>query len=569
MPPSPIDLKQERGAIKKKWTGRLPVALLFPNVYELAMSNLGLQQVYAMVNGADDMVCERVFLPPGPAVPLSVESGRPLADFPVILCALSFEHDYLNLLRLLRWGNIAPLSDQRAPLLGPGEPLVIGGGVATFINPEPLAPFIDLFWVGEAEAGFMELLAPLAKAWTRGMPERSEFLAAAALAGPGRYVPSLYDFCYGADGTLAEIKGGMADLPLPVTKVIAPPGSPVAHSTLLTPNTEFSDLYLAELGRGCSRGCRFCAAGFVYRPPRLWEPEAIIQALAEKDQHCQRVGLLGMEMAHPEDLAAVASHLTDHGCALSFSSLRADALSPELLELLAASKLKTAAIAPDGASERLRRVINKGLTSADLITAARSLVAAGVVNLKLYFMIGLPTETEDDLTELLELVAMIKEEIDVIGRKRGRLTAITVSLNSFVPKAWTPFQYVPFAGVRVLKKRLKLIRQGIKELANVRLKVDRPDTAFFQAVLARGDRRLAPALLAMAEGKRNWRQVMADFDLDPLTFAGPRGEDEQLPWQVIAHHIKPGYLWQEYQRGLAEKKTMACEPAICKRCGVC
>ncbi len=570
MPRSAIDTSLERGTFRKKWTGKLPIALVFPNVYELAMSNLGMQLVYTMLNGEEDMVCERVFLPPSAAMPRSVESNRPLGDFPVILNAISFEHDYLNLVRLLLWAGLAPLSTDRSEsILAAGEPLLIAGGVATFINPEPLAPFIDLFWVGEAEAGLVELLRPLADSMATGLPTRQDFLQDAALAGHGSYVPRFYSYQFDADGSFSGIKAELPGAPLPIPKVIASPGSRVGHSTLLTPQTEFSDLFLVELGRGCSRGCRFCAAGFIYRPPRLWSSESILAALAEKEEGCERVGLLGMEMARSEDLAHLAAKIEQQACSLSFSSLRADALSPELISLLANSNLKTAAIAPDGASQRLRNVINKGLQETDLITAAQELVEAGVVNLKLYFMIGLPTEENEDIDEMVALVARIKETIDVIGRKRGRLTTILVSLNSFVPKAWTPFQYVGFAGVSVLKKRIKLIRSKLKPLANVRLKVDKPDTAFFQAVLARGDRDLAPALLAMVKSGRNWRQVLADYDLDPLLIAGPCQQEEPLPWQVIDHGMHAGYLWQEYQRGLAAKATVPCDTSRCKRCGIC
>lgn len=568
MPISVIDSRLERGVIHKKWKGKLPIALLFPNVYELAMSNLGMQLVYTLVGGRDEMVCERVFLPQARGMPRSVESNRPLKDFPIIMTAISFEHDYLNLLRMLRLANITPLANDRpSATIAAGEPLVIAGGVATFINPEPLAPFIDLFWVGEAEAGLLELLQSLIQEGGGALPGRRDFLQDAA-ARAGCYVPGFSQYRYDDSQHYAGLqKTGPGSLP--VAKVICPEMTEAGHSTLLTPQTEFSDLFLVELGRGCSRGCRFCAAGFVYRPPRLWKTGAILAAMAARPDSCQRLGLLGMEMAKPHELAAVAAEIEQQHCALSFSSLRADALSPQLISLLGKSRLKTAAIAPDGASQRLRQVINKGLAEEDILMAARQLVGAGVVNLKLYFMIGLPTEDEDDLVEMISLVAKVKETIDVIGRERGRLASIMVSLNSFVPKAWTPFQYVPFAGVRILKKRIKIIRQALGKMANVRVKVDKPDTAFFQAVLARGDRRLAPALLAMVDSGRNWRQVMADQGLDPELFSGGRGEDEPLPWQVIDHGINDHYLWQEYQKSLVAKATIPCDPAVCRRCGVC
>jgi radical SAM superfamily enzyme YgiQ (UPF0313 family) len=534
------------------------------------MSNLGMQLVYGLVNAHPDIVCERVFLPESSSPPRSVESSRPLADFPVVLCAVSFEQDYVNLVRLLASGGMAPFAAARseADCIAPGAPLVIGGGVATFINPEPLAPYIDLFVLGEAEPVLPALLSRLVAAWREGFPSRRELLLELARSGSGCYVPGFYEMRCTA-GRLTAIVAQPDDLPNPVKKATLAAPAVAGHSQLLTPETEFADLFLAELGRGCSRGCRFCAAGFVYRPPRLWSAAAIIKALEEKDAAIKRVGLLGMEMARADELAKVAETLLASACQLSFSSLRADAIGPELLNLLAASDLKTAAIAPDGGSERLRRVINKGITEADLLEAAEALVRAGVTNLKLYFMIGLPTETEDDLAELVALTLRIRERVGAVGRARGRLPLLTVSLNSFVPKAWTPFQFCAFAGVAALKEKIKSVRRGFAGQANIRLHVDNPDNAFFQAVLARGDRRVGEMLVHLAASGRNWRQLFRQHGLEPEEYSRARERDEILPWEVIDHGIRRDYLWAEYRRALAGKRTDVCRTSICRRCGVC
>lgn len=565
---APADLlAQEQGTIIKKWKGKLPIALVFPNVYRLAMSNLGMQLVYRIANDNPDIVCERVFLPETGEVPVSVESGRLLTDFPIILCALSFESDYLNLLKVLIGAGVEPLADERGGSHDPKAPLLIGGGVATFINPEPLAPFIDMFVVGDAEVLLPSLLAKLVGAAKDEEGWQGRLLDHCATQ-PGYYVPAKYEYVFDKSGAFAGFKAAKGAL-LPVPKRVCMDMDEAGHSELLTPNTEFASLYLAELGRGCSRGCRFCAAGFVYRPPRLWRSEAIISALEDVPEGCSRVGLLGMEMAHVDDLAAVSTFLEGGQCSLSFSSLRADALSGELVSLLEKSALKTAAIAPDGASERLRVVINKGLSQQDVLTAARTLVAAGISNLKLYFMIGLPTEEDDDLLELVDLVRQVKEEIDEVGRARGRLATISVSLNSFVPKAWTPFQYAGFAGVSELKRRIKFLRKELKAFANVKLKVDKPDNAFYQAVLAKGDRHLASALLDMAASGRNWRQVLKDHDIDPYEIVRVRTKDEKFSWQIIDHSMDSDYLWKEYTKALSGKTTQPCDTSQCRRCGVC
>ncbi|MBU4395432.1 MAG: radical SAM protein, partial [Proteobacteria bacterium] len=278
-------------------------------------------------------------------------------------------------------------------------------------------------------------------------------------------------------------------------------------------------------------------------------------------------------------------YLLESGCSLAFSSLRADRISGPLLSLLEKSQLKSVAIAPDGASERLRRVINKGLTTDDLLAAAESLARAGLYKLKMYLMIGLPTETQDDLEEMLALIRRIKERIQPIGRERGRLCEITLSVNSFTPKPCTPFQFHPFGvserlppgetrdgadAVRSLKEKIKFLQSGLKKEANVRMTSDKPENVLFQAVLARGDRRLAPVLFDMAAEGLSWKQAMRKNHLQAEQFAiRGYGCDEPLPWSIVDHGIKQQYLWDEYMKAFAEKSTMACDTGVCRRCGVC
>lgn len=575
-------LATEKGTVRKKWTGRLPVALIYPNTYPLAVSNLGFQLVYSLLNRQDDLVCERFVYPPAGEPLRSLESNRPLTDFPLVLGSVSFEEDYPRLVALLAAGGVEPVAASRAGEVGPGNPLVILGGVAVFMNPEPLASFADLMVIGEAEPVLTGLMRNVAELLTRNTPRRT-ILRHVGGTLAGCYAPSLYSFRFAADGRVLAMEHELG-VPARVRRAVVTEVDAAAHSQLMSPEAELG-MFMTELGRGCSRGCRFCAAGFIYRPPRLWSEAQVLGGLRARPEGVDRIGLLGMEMAEASVLDRIAEYLSENSCQLSFSSLRADRISGRLLDLLAASRLKSAAIAPDGASQRLRRVINKGLDEEDLISAGVSLVAAGIVNLKLYVMIGLPTETDEDLAELAALVRRLQSEILPIGRQRGRVSELTLSVNSFVPKPWTPFQYLPFGGlapevaaccrderkaVLALKEKIKYLRESLAGVANLRIKVDRPERALQQAVLARGDRRLGPVLLDMAVRGLSMNSALRRHGLGAWEYAvRPRLKEELFPWEVVDHGITGQYLWQEYCRGMAGKKTGPCDTAGCRRCGAC
>lgn len=558
----------ETGSWKKKWTGKLPIALVFPNVYRVGMSNLGFQLVYDLVNSFPDVVCERVFLPDdSQQLPRSIESGRPLHDFPVVLFSISFEQDYFNVIRLLRLSGIEPLSaNRRKDKFIAGDPLLIGGGVATFINPEPLALFFDLFVIGDAEPVLPEIIEDLLHKIETSPKEK--LLYEIATAYSGCYAPRFYNYNYKKDGTVESITVA-AGLPARIKKNVVNKTAKAGHSKILTPEAEFANIYLTELGRGCSRGCRFCAAGFVYRPPRLWSADAVIKALEERSEECNRVGLLGMEMASKKDLEAIVEYLLSNSCELSFSSLRADCIDENLLSLLSDSNIKNVAIAPDGGSERLRRVINKGITEDDVLMAADSLFKAEIKNLKLYFMIGLPTESLEDLEELVALTLKVKDRMLEVGRKKGRLSNITLSVNSFVPKPWTPFQYQPFMHVSELKRKIQFLKKKLGRVPNIKLMTDQPDKVLLQSILARGDRRVGEALYKM-ETDKSWLHNFKQAGIAPDFYAyRQRGDNEFFPWEIIDHGINKQYLWLEYQRAIKEKFTPPCDTETCKRCGVC
>jgi radical SAM superfamily enzyme YgiQ (UPF0313 family) len=567
----------EKGSIKKKWKNKIPVALIYPNRYSLGMSNLGFQLVYHLLNQDDSIVAERVFLPESNEKPLSVESGRPLPDFPFLFFSVSFEQDYKNLITILEWAGISSLASLRSDKsqcissqAAGGQPLIVAGGVATFMNPEPLAPFVDLFIVGESEP----LLPAVMEQLLEGIGKNKKgLLVKLATELAGCYVPAFYRAEYDSYGKLLAMDPDPVypQLPHRIKKVVMDsPADLAAHSKILSPAAEFSDLFMTELGRGCTRGCRFCAAGFIYRPPRLWKAQSIINAIDSRPESCSRIGLLGMEMTKPEDITLIAEHLAENSCSLSFSSLRADIISSSLTELLGQSKLKSVAIAPDGSSERLRQVINKGINENDVLTAAEILAGQGIKNLKLYFMIGLPTETQDDLDEMVQLITKVREKFLEIGRPKGKISLLTLSINCFIPKPWTPFQYHPMEEIKSLKKKLKFLRKNLGALPNIRIKAESPEKAFSQAALARGDRRVGLALLQMVLHNCSWRQAFKKENITPAEYTTrQRDKNELFPWEIIDHGIKRKYLWSEYQKALQAKSTIPCDTSQCKRCGVC
>jgi radical SAM superfamily enzyme YgiQ (UPF0313 family) len=561
--PAGLQPSLETGAVQKNWRGRTPVALIYPNRYTAGMANLGFQQVYRIVNASDAYVCERVFLPE-PGAPLqSVESGRALSDFQILAFSLSFENDFLNILKILDAGGIPFAAGDR----GGHHPLVMAGGVACMLNPEPVAPFFDCFLIGEAEVLLPEFLAAYQS--ERGRPELLRHLSNEV---PGMYVPALYGARYHEDGTLAAMLPVDDAVPPRISRVYLAELSREATSTCVLPGkTAFSSDYLVEVSRGCPHGCRFCGAGFVYRPPRFRPRSLLTDCLAEAARSSGQVGLVGAAVSDLPEIDRLCRSAAKEGLRLSFSSLRADCLSEELIAALRESRVKTATIAPDAGSPRMRGVINKGLSESQILDAARRLVIGGIPNLKLYFMVGLPTETMADIDEIVSLCLRVKEVFLDASRPKGRIGEMTVSLSSFVPKPSTPFQWAAMDEVSVLKKKLKRVQQGLKAVANVRVHADRPGQAHVQAILSRGDRRVAALLMAVHENRGNWPQTLKAFKPGGDFYATrTRREDELFPWDIIDHKVEKAYLWREYRRALAAELTPACpSDGGCVRCGVC
>jgi radical SAM family uncharacterized protein len=562
-------LAAERGTVIKAQGAEVSIALAYPNTYHLGMSNLGVHQIYSILNKRPDTVCERVFLPDEQDLDeyaksntklFSLENKRPVRDFDVVAFSVSFEQDYLNILEMLRLSDISARTEDRQP----GEPLVMLGGICTFFNSEPLADFFDVVIVGEGEEVVGEFVDEFKK--KRAGSRRELLLALSRI--PGVYVPGFYDILYHDDGTIRERVKKEAEAPDRIIKRrVRSLDAVTAANAIITPNTEFSDMYLSEITRGCGRHCRFCMAGYIYLPPRNLGIDTAKEQAAKADEICGKIGLVGAAISDYPAIGELCGAITG---GVSVSSLRADSVSEALIDRLAKSGHKTIAIAPEAGSERLRKVINKNITEADILRAADLIFGRGIPNVKLYFIIGLPTETQEDVEAIVVLAEKVREVQLRHARPLGRIGRITLSVNSFVPKPFTPFQWEPMESVASLNKKLRTLEKAVKKIGNMNVIHDLPKWEYVQALLSRGDRRIGKLITTAHSSGGNWKKAAhtAGIDTDFYVYRR-RSFDEVLPWDYIDIGVRKEYLRNEFERALEGKVTPPCSVDACKTCGVC
>jgi len=535
---------------------KVSIALAFPNRYYTGMSNLGFHAVYRLFNAQPETRCERVFLPDSEDLeeyartrtPLfSLETQRPVRSFEAVAFSVSYENDYPNLLKILDLAGIPLRREER----GEKDPLVIAGGATVLMNPEPLADFIDLFFVGEAEAALGPLTALLRK-WRETGGGKEEVLTELARL-EGVYVPRFYEAAYGPDGLLRSFTP-RGDFPARVKRAwLRSLDDSLTLSAVTTPHTELSGMLLAELSRGCRRGCRFCAGSYTYFPYRARTGSLLEEAVGQRSAPGGKIGLVGAAISDYPDLLPLARKILESENVPSFSSLRVDSLTPDLAKIVAASGQKTVTLAPEAGSERMRRIVRKGFTEEEILRAAEILHAQGIRNFRLYFMIGLPAESAEDVKAIVELTKKVRHHLVKKEQGKKQIDKITLSLNSFVPKPGTPFQWHPFAEVRRLQEKIKAIRSGLKQERGVEVAADVPKWAYLQTLLSRGDRRVGRLLLAAHRLAGNWPQVFREADLNPDFYVYRlRTFEELLPWDFIDHGIKKEHLWKEYQNALRE-----------------
>ncbi len=531
-------LAREKNFVVKSG-GRLNFALAYPNFYRVGMSNLGIHIIYELLNSRQDTSCERFFLPEqatfekisrGNLPLLSLENQTSLNKFQVVGFAVSFEPDYFNVVKMLRAGKINLRARERTDF----DPIIIAGGPCATFNPAPLSEIFDAFIIGEGEV----ILPPLIDAIisTENLPRRERLEKFSRLAGV--YVPAF---------------------PKKVSRqFVKNLDAHPAHTTILTDDAEFN-MYLIETARGCGRHCRFCMAGYCFRNPRNRSLDVLEKEISSAKIFGKKIGLMGAAISDYPQIDELCKFILSEKLHMSVASFRADSVTFELVKSLAASGLKTLTIAPEVGSEKMRRVINKGITEENIFTAIELGLKAGIKNFRLYFMIGLPFEELDDVEEIAKLSARIKKFCG-----QGRLT---LSVNPFVPKPFTPFQWAPFAEKKYLDAALKILRGELKSMRGVEIISESVKSAEIQAILSRGDRKISEIIL-QSETAQEFRKNFKAAELDENFYLRGKSFEENLPWDFLDQGFTKKYLVDEFNRAKDLKSTPPCFKG-CTRCGVC
>jgi len=517
-------LKFEKNYFKKKWTNRISIALIFPNYYSLAMSNLGYLYIYQRLNSFSHIVCERVCLPEANIMPTSIESNRPLKDFDILMSSISFEVDYINLLKILIASGINPEAKKR-------EKILIAGGIALWLNPKPLYKFVDAFVIAEWEAiekDFVEVL-------TEHFHSKKQLLS------------KLNEFSYTWIPSLEPQKKVRVKKKYPLEM------PPVSY--VLSEKTEFKNTYLVEVARGCGMGCRFCAAGYVYRPPREYSSQNISEVFSSIPKGA-KVGIIGFEFANKKEVISECKKLLEKGCTLSFSSVRLDTVDPEFFDLL--KNTKSVAIAPETGSEKLKKVLNKDIPTEKVLEVLELLKESGLKTVKLYFILGLPTEEKKDLDATINFVKFLLNS--KIGLK------FLFSFSFLVPKPHTPFQWSSFLDVKILEERKKYI---LKNLKLKDIKIENPRDALLQTLIIRGDESTSELLITLAKGGK-LKRVLKELKLPWDKYLSPEEDlSFEFPWDFIDTWVSKEFLWKEWQMAKSLKLGIRCKPFECKACSAC
>lgn len=588
-------LALEEGFVIKRGA-RLRIALCYPNTHAVGMANLGLHTMYELFNSIAEVSCERVFLPDADELReyektrtplLSMETQTPVKNFDVVAFSISFETDYLNMARMLQMSQIPVWAKDRNHF----HPLVVMGGAASFLNPEPIADFTDIIAVGEGEILAFQLTDAILESGTK-----EEILLNLAKIGRGFYIPSLYDVVYNDDGTVFDYIPKEDGVPKRVGRALAavnPKEGTLRRAmkrgeteladflinqdifcpstSIWSPGAEMGDRLLVEISRGCSQGCRFCWAGYNYYPPRVVPAKDILAKAREWREKTNKIGLVSTAVCDHPEISTILSELRKMEYRITVSSLRLDQISDELLDALVESNDQQIAVAPETGSDRLRRVINKNLTNDEIVDICGAVFDRGMLTVKLYLMVGLPTETYEDLEEMIVLVERIKNRMLEAGKKFGRAGKIIPSLNGFVPKPNTPLQWDAICDEKELKNRLKWVAKNLSKIPNVEVRWMSARIAHEQALFSSGDRNVAKVIETAARLNGNLKEALRVTGIDPdFHTSRTRSYDEFLPWSIVDSGLSFEFLKEEHEKSQEALSSKPC-PAVekCTTCGVC
>ncbi len=549
-------LEKEKGTVRKSWGSKFSICLIYPNSYHVGMSNLGFQTLYHLLNLEEDIVCERAFLPAPEDLqehhqtrtPLfSLESQRPLSEFDILAFSISFENDFLNILSILDLARVPIESRHR----GRGNPLVMAGGVSVFLNPEPLSQFFDLFILGEAEEVIGEFLEAYRLHFS-GRQKKDDLLKK-LVEIEGVYIPKFYQVTYQEDGRIEAMDPQPGFPPKVKRRWVREIDRFSTRSTLFTPDTELRRMALVEVNRGCPRGCRFCAACFVYHPFRS-RSLPVLESLSKEglsEEH--RIGLTGTAVSDYPHLVPLCENILLKRGGISLASLRVDAISDPLAQCLRESEIQSVSIAPEAGTERLRKVLRKGYTEEEILKSVDILVEHGLLQIKCYFLIGLPSETDEDVKAILDLARQIRHRI--LSKRKGEKGRwnIVLSVNPFIPKPATPFQWLPLEEVGELKRKLKMIQRGLKGERGIEMIHDLPKWAYIQTLFSKGDRKVGKILMAAHQSQGDWSRALRETNFNPDFYVYRwRDLDEIFPWDFIDHGISKEVLRKEYIKAMDE-----------------
>ena len=557
-------LKSEQNRLIKRKDASLNAVIVFPNYYGVAMSNLGFLRAYELINQSGFISCDRAFLQNDTAKGIiSLETGKRLLTYDLIFFSLSYENDFYNILSILDAGQIPFLSADRDNTF----PLIMAGGVIAFLNPEPIARVFDMLFVGEAEAIFPDFFKNIEIYNSSTLKKNKDEIIESCGKINGIYVPAAYQFIFDAKkvNVLKDIKI-LPGFPEKIKRRWA--GKDFISSLAITTKfSELSNINMIEIERGCKRGCRFCSAGYIYLPLRESKPDDVLKTIESLNEN-EKAGFVGLGTMDSKNIRRFMEFSLNSKKPFSLSSIRFDCLDENNLNLIKETGLKTITLGIETGSSRLKRLINKDIKNEEIIIVLKNIIEKGIMNIKSYFMVGLPCEEKQDLDETISLIKTMQKEFVSSSKINKRIGLLTVSFSPFVPKAWTPLQWENLEDLTILRHKMYYISNSLKHLPNLNIKINQVKSAYIEAFFARGSRLSLDILVNSHKNKISLKKAAESSGFNINDFIRKFDTNELLPWEIIDQGVTKKYLLKEYKNSTLFKTTPQCFEG-CKRCGVC